>query len=514
MATATAKNTSFKIPTWNSSLNRWWLRIGKVHTKAGQLTDKAFYWTADYNGGTCPASVIAEAVEHQKAWNQTVAEWPLLRPRIEAAYKSLSQPFYTGPDLSKPIWIDREELAAKEASTAAIKAKLEAHEHKQTSQTFIASSQQVLTADPSQQFALIQQLLASGLLPKTIATSVAKDVVTIEQAVDLYVEGEKKREGLKAGKGLKAGSINTKQNNLLISIGKTTHVEGRKKGRALKTNRKPIDYTINLQQITKQHLTDFVNFWLSDAAAVSERTGINYCRSFKSFLNWCDDHEAFGFSLPKGSADLFSFKTTEKTKIEELEPKAMKKLLDACGEKTRLYILLMCNCGYYASDIGDLKFDDLTVHDGDHCIWRGRTKTSHQNEFESLHVLWPETYELLMKYKAPKDNAFGRLLLTQTGLPLYREAVGEFKNMAIARAIENARDVSGVDIAPKQFRKFGATAIARLGASKTTNGGDVARLYAGQVIPGSLKFYAKEHFTPLTKALKKWRLELKALKVI
>jgi hypothetical protein len=115
---------------------------------------------------------------------------------------------------------------------------------------------------------------------------------------------------------------------------------------------------------------------------------------------------------------------------------------------------------------------------------------------------------MLMKLKA-QPNPHGRLLLTQTGLPLYRETTAKLKNHAIRSVIERAMKKTGVTIQLKQMRKFGITAVKRI-----TKSDDSARMFAGQVIAGPLKFYARDDFAPVTVALKKWRKELRSSGVI
>ena len=183
--------------------------------------------------------------------------------------------------------------------------------------------------------------------------------------------------------------------------------------------------------------------------------------------------------------------------------------MEAAPERTRLYFLLGLNCSYYFQDIADLLPAEVQDHADHKVIWRKRSKTRHQNEFETLHTLWPETYALLMRYAA-KPNRYGRLLLNRNGEPLQIEEADKKKKSAIKACYERVLRKVAKNGCPearkytfKQLRKIGWNAIKRIAHSR-----DVAQMYGGQVVQGVARMYDKEDYAPVTEALMTWRDEL------
>ena len=114
------------------------------------------------------------------------------------------------------------------------------------------------------------------------------------------------------------------------------------------------------------------------------------------------------------------FRNADPVNIAAYDKDQLTKLLATATDRQRLYVYLALNCGYYQADIGCLRLDEIAEYNGKPAIIRKRSKTSHQNDFEALHTLWPETYELLQREKA-KPNAEGLALLSERGTPLYRK---------------------------------------------------------------------------------------------
>ena len=116
----------------------------------------------------------------------------------------------------------------------------------------------------------------------------------------------------------------------------------------------------------------------------------------KQFVRWLAESEVIGslpaninsremiFSMPPGKKKYFT--------IAEF-----RNLLEHAYDRTKLFLLLMANCGMTQKDIADLRQDEVDWRRG--LIRRKRSKTS---RFESVEVvtylLWPETLELLKTF--------------------------------------------------------------------------------------------------------------------
>lgn len=90
-----------------------------------------------------------------------------------------------------------------------------------------------------------------------------------------------------------------------------------------------------------------------------------------------------------------------KKKIETFSLEEVRTLIAGCtveiGERTKLYLLLMLNCGMYQSDVSDLVWSEFDAKLG--TITRKRSKTDdYENCPEVTWYLWPETLRLLKKY--------------------------------------------------------------------------------------------------------------------
>ncbi|MGE5611608.1 MAG: tyrosine-type recombinase/integrase [Bacillota bacterium] len=309
----------------------------------------------------------------------------------------------------------------------------------------------------------------------------AKPYLSFANLKERYLAAQRARVGLLGRRGLKPYTL-------------LCHI------RKLERSLKFWDMTINILDLKREDYVRYVNYWLSPDRGVCERTAGNYCRAFKAMIDWADREEVCGFRKPK-IEDLFCF-ANAKGHIERFDVEEMKKLLAAATERCQLYILLGLNTGMNQIDIANLKKSEIVEINGEMFIGHKREKTSHQNDFRTLHYLWPETWELLRKHMA-RDNAENLVLVNVNGRKLKR---GKTDN--IRDSINEAREASGIkNVTFKQLRKFGITAIKRV-----TGNPDIARMYAAHKIAGVLAHYDRDDFfDPLIEALKKWRIELKTL---
>jgi integrase len=112
------------------------------------------------------------------------------------------------------------------------------------------------------------------------------------------------------------------------------------------------------------------------------------------------------------------FNHSAPAKIETFTAEEVRALLSACdgfSERTKLYLLLMLNCGMYQNDIAELHRDEVNWKDG--TLTRARSKTRERKGPVVTYKLWPETFALLKKHRAKEGEL---ALTTDEGRPLVR----------------------------------------------------------------------------------------------
>ena len=178
-------------------------------------------------------------------------------------------------------------------------------------------------------------------------------------------------------------------------------------------------------------------------------------------------------------------------KVRTFTADEIKTLLAEASERTRLYLLLMLNCGYLQTDIAELTPDDLR----NGYIEKKRHKTeNHPNVPTVKYKLWKETLELLEKHKSTTDPE--HLLTTETGTPLKQSRIKTngrmHKTSAITEAWKRLRKKTKIDKPVKLIRKTSADLL-----DKHPEYGRYAIHFLGQSPRGvALKFY----LTPPTQA--------------
>jgi integrase len=113
----------------------------------------------------------------------------------------------------------------------------------------------------------------------------------------------------------------------------------------------------------------------------------------------------------------FRFNHSAPAKIETFILAEVRTLLAGCdgfSDKTKLYLLLMLNCGMYQNDIAELRTEEVSWLKG--TITRARSKTRDRHGPVVTYKLWPETFALLKKHRAKGELA----LTTEEGNPLVR----------------------------------------------------------------------------------------------
>lgn len=187
----------------------------------------------------------------------------------------------------------------------------------------------------------------------------------------------------------------------------------------------------------------------------------------KTFVNWLDRMEVIDH-VPKIMRSL-------KIDLDEAEPigltvdevktllngKPGEKIQGATG-KTRLYILLMLNCGYTQKDIGDLQPSQVDWTNGR--IERKRSKTRKKKNVPKVNYkLWPDCFDLMKEFGARTGE---RVVLNDRGKPLRdmtfngKERDGLHTGDSIRKAIVSLCTTLNIDpIQPKRFRKTSATLL-------------------------------------------------------
>ena len=336
--------------------------------------------------------------------------------------------------------------------------------------------------------------------------------VTIAEARKLYLDDERSRVGLPDG-GLKLNTFQNKSRFLDYALALQV---ANADGAAVPA----MDVERTLDSLSFEDIERFKRDWMSAARddKVALRTAKDYLLAFKYLLDWADRQSRIAYRHPANIAGIFKFRKVNPINIEE--PKEaigkIKELFGVASERTRLYVLLGLNCGFYQVDIGRMKLRDVRVEGRHTFIVRAREKTSHQNDFAGRWYLWPETAKLLKSHLAngsAETNSTGLALLNEAQAPLYtvkpnRARVDNIESafdraMAVVNKRRVAKGHEPMAFAFKQLRKVGATMMDRIG------GPTARRLYKAGTLTDGDAAYVRNDFDALTKALKAWGSDLR-----
>lgn len=147
--------------------------------------------------------------------------------------------------------------------------------------------------------------------------------------------------------------------------------------------------------------------------------------------------------------------TPETFTIEEV-----KLLLSKATARTKLYLLLMLNCGMYQSDISDLAQDQVDWKAGR--ISRKRSKTRKSKGVPIVnYLLWRETFRLLCQERSTEGE---RVLVNEKGGPLKVDKLNEGDDSQkkidnVASAYSRLKRSTKVTKPLKVFRKTSSTLI-------------------------------------------------------
>lgn len=189
-------------------------------------------------------------------------------------------------------------------------------------------------------------------------------------------------------------------------------------------------------------------------------------QALRQFITWAWENEYIDLPRNIRSKDLEVAVTTRAVKA--MDPADFRKLYDKANPRTRLFLLLMANCGMTQKDIADLKHTEVVWDQGR--IVRKRSKTKKHLDVPTVNYkLWPETLELLKQFRSEHPEL---VLVNKTGQPLVRDFLKTtdarpepylVRVNSISYAYERLCDQLKIKgkLPLKRIRKTGATVIGR-----------------------------------------------------
>lgn len=177
----------------------------------------------------------------------------------------------------------------------------------------------------------------------------------------------------------------------------------------------------------------------------------------KSFVRWLWTIDLI--DLPR-NLDSRTFKIRKRIATPQVFTREELNRLMACAtERTRLYLLLMLNCGMTQKDISDLRQSELDWERG--TITRRRSKTAHHESVPTVtYKLWPETLRLLRQERTTTGDL---VLVNEDGGPLKIEELADKGTLRkidnVASAFSRLKRATGINKPIKLLRKTSATLL-------------------------------------------------------
>ena len=215
-----------------------------------------------------------------------------------------------------------------------------------------------------------------------------------------------------------------------------------------------------VEMLNAHTLTSFVNEL--DKKDISPSYAHGILTSVKGFVRWLATNEVIEH-LPR-NIDALQI-AVQLAEIVPLTKDEITALTTASNDRTRLYLLLMLNCGFGQQDIADLKHNEVDWVKGR--IIRQRSKTRSKKNRPNVKVpkvnylLWRETFALLKQFKSEHPDL---VLINENGSPLRQRgfrADGTTHNLDnVKKAYQRVCDKLGVPCKPlKLLRKTGASKL-------------------------------------------------------
>jgi len=229
----------------------------------------------------------------------------------------------------------------------------------------------------------------------------------------------------------------------------------------------------DVKEIDGDVLVNFRLYVLGKAAKKewTKTTAGHYMTTVKSFVRWLWQSNAIA-TLPRildGRSKALEIKRSS-SGIVTFTKEEIKALLVDASDRTKLYILLMLNCGMTQKDISDLLISEVDWEEGR--IIRKRSKTAEEENVPVVNYkLWPETFRLLQQERDPKSQ--DRVLTNSNGGPLWSEEITKDGKYRKTDNVKNAfdrlrtvREVEEVEETGKTKKKASAKKVER--AMKST----------------------------------------------
>jgi integrase len=185
----------------------------------------------------------------------------------------------------------------------------------------------------------------------------------------------------------------------------------------------------------------------------------------------------------------FRFNHSAPAKIETFTVEEVRALLKACdgfSDRTKLYLLLMLNCGMYQNDIAELHQGEVNWKAG--TLTRARSKTRERKGPVVAYKLWPETFSLLKAHRAKEGEL---ALTTDEGKPLVRYWLeeGEMRRYDVIQSawsrLATKMKVKKIRLGMKHLRKTAASLLSQHSQYK---------FYANHFLADSPRTVADRHY--------------------
>lgn len=226
-----------------------------------------------------------------------------------------------------------------------------------------------------------------------------------------------------------------------------------------------------VKEINGEVLENYYTYLLKKATSKtwSKTTSRHYLNTVKSFVRWLWHSEAIP-SLPRvldGKSQALTI-TKPASRIVVFSKEEVTGLLAAASDRTKLYILMMLNCGMTQKDIADLAVSEVDWKEGR--IIRKRSKTADCENVPTVNYkLWPETFRLLQQERASDSQTL--VLLNSNGSPLWSEEIGSGGKYQKTDNIKNAFDrLRKVEKPLKSLKKTSASLLRDSGTFSSLEG--------------------------------------------
>jgi integrase len=186
-------------------------------------------------------------------------------------------------------------------------------------------------------------------------------------------------------------------------------------------------------------------------------TAKDYFRNFKQFIRHCWVLGAI--ELPRNIGDRNLAIKTKPRKIITFTKAEVQIVLGTAVARTKLFVLLMLNCGMEQKDISDLLHNEVDWKKGRIRRKRSKSEDASDDVPEVDYKLWPSTLKLLRKFKSTDPD---RVLTNNDGMPLIRDQIIDEDGKrwdAVRSAWRRVQDKTGIEKNLLSFRKTSSSLL-------------------------------------------------------